>query len=318
MSALPERIGRYRVVSRLGSGGMAEVFLGVLEGPLGFEKSVVLKRIRPELAVDESYRQMFVNEARITSVLSHSHVVSVLDFGEADGSLFLALEHVEGLDLAHVLERTKKLAPSLSAFIGACVLRGLGYAHARRDGRGEPLGIVHRDLSPANILLGRNGDVKIADFGIAKAQGPAPRTAPGTLKGKLGYMSPEQAAGQPVDPRSDLFTVGLVLYEMLLGAPAYAQKSNAALLMAVREARIEVPSSLGAVGGVLQRALAPSPRDRFATADEMATALLQSAPALVGSSEVEKLVEQLMGSLDASKKKTLVPRSPWSRILKSD
>lgn len=311
-----EQLGRYRLVSRLGQGGMAEVFLARFEGPGGFEKTAVIKRIKPELAHEDQYRRMFIQEARVMASLSHSHVLSVLDFGEANGNLFLVLEHVEGADLARALDRVRPLAPELAVYIASCVLRALGYVHARRDAKGEPMSIVHRDITPANILLGENGDVKLGDFGVAKVPRLAPRTAPGTLKGKLSYMSPEQAAGAPVDGRSDLFAVGLVLLEALTGKAAYPQESNGALMLAVREAKVEVPDSLGAVAKVVRLALEKNPAKRFADADAMSTALFDAQRTLAGPREVSALVQQV--TVDSEEHVTSqAVSSPLSELLRS-
>jgi len=298
-------VGRYRLVRKLGSGGMAEVYLALLEGVAGFQKPAVVKRILPGLAEQSEYRDMFLAEAKLMASLSHANLVSVFDLGEADGGYFMAMEYVDGVDLGQVLERGPLPAP-LALYISLQVLRGLRHAHAQRDAHGELLGIVHRDVSPQNILLGRNGDVKLCDFGIARALGGTRRTAPGTLKGKVAYMSPEQARGDAVDCRSDLFSLGLVLYEALGGQSPYAGKHGAHKLLAVRQAEIPPLPGPSRVSDVLARALSPDPAARYPGATEMIEALqgCEVSPA-AGPLDVEGLAETLTQALLAERLKAL-------------
>lgn len=215
------RLGDYELVRRIATGGMAEVYEARRPGPRGFTKRVALKRILPQLAMDPRLVQMFCAEARVHAALAHPNLVSVLDFGEAAGELFLVMEYVDGVSLAEVLRAVKArkravdLAPAL--YIAREVAAGLAYAHEYRDNDDAPLGVVHRDVTPNNILLGRAGEVKLTDFGIQHSSWSEVRTAKGELRGKIGYVSPEQAQGQPVEARSDLFSLGVVLAEMLLG-----------------------------------------------------------------------------------------------------
>jgi serine/threonine-protein kinase len=272
-------LGRYRLTARLARGGMAEVFLGVLPGPEGFEKPVVLKRMLPELAHQETYRQMFAQEARLMATFGHGHVVSALDYGVEDGAPFLVLEYVDGVDLGRALAASPPLPPVLVRHLGLCLLSALEHVHGLRDTRGEGLGIVHRDISPANVLLGRTGDVKLADFGIAKGLRTPARTAPGSTRGRLRYMSPEQLRGGPLDARADLFSLAVLLYEAAVGHSPFAATTDAQLLLAVREARLVPPESLVRAAGpgladVLHRALRAHPAERFASAADMARALM--------------------------------------------
>jgi eukaryotic-like serine/threonine-protein kinase len=273
-------LGRYRLLSRLARGGMAELFLGVLPGPEGFEKPVVIKRMLPELAAQESYRQMFAQEARLMATFGHGHVVSVLDYGVEQGSPYLVLEYVDGVDLGRVLTVRRVLPLPLVRYMGLCLLRALDHVHGLRDARGELLGIVHRDISPANVLLGRTGDVKLADFGIAKGLRTPSRTAPGSTRGRLRYMSPEQVRGGPLDGRADLFSLAVLLYEALVGQSPFAAATDAQLLLAVRDARLAPAQALEEVVGpefaeALLRALRPHPAERYATAGQMASALAE-------------------------------------------
>src|SRR5687767_3967016 len=209
------RVGAYEIERLLGTGGMAEVFAAHRVGPHGFAKRVALKRILPQLAADRRLVAMFCDEARIQSQLSHPNLVQVLDFGEHDGQLFMVLEYVDGLSCSELIARvaarrtTVDVGPAL--YIVREVLEALEYVHSAVDERGRALGIVHRDVAPSNILLGKMGDVKLGDFGIVRSAAIDQRTAPGELKGKVGYCSPEQALGTRVDARSDLFSIGVVL-----------------------------------------------------------------------------------------------------------
>ena len=287
---------RYTVLHRLASGGMADVYLAVLRGAHGFEKQTILKRMRPEIAEHEEYRRMFIDEARLMASLSHANVVSVLDFSEGDDGIYLALEHVDGLDLARLLKRESPLPPALAIYIGSCVLHALAYVHGRQAKDGHPLSIVHRDVSPSNVFLGRNGDVKLGDFGVAKMSRASVQTMPGTIKGKIAYMSPEQASAWDVDARSDLFSMGIVLFEALTGARPFTANSDLELLRKLIEQPAPDPLSVAptlspALAAFLRKALANDRADRFQSADEMANALLACAEGpRVGPTDVARLV----------------------------
>src|SRR4051812_30135739 len=217
----PVRVSRYQLLDRIGIGGMAEVHLARAVGPGGFEKLVVVKRLLPALALEKDYVAGFVDEGRIAASFSHANVVSAFDFGEADGAYFIAMEFIEGKNLSAFLDAldraNEKIPPAMAVYIGAEICRGLDHAHSRTDSGGTPLRIVHRDVSPQNVLLSYDGDVKVLDFGIATSSGRASHTAPGIVKGKLRYMSPEQVLGRTVDLRTDLYAAAAVLHEMLHG-----------------------------------------------------------------------------------------------------
>ena len=223
-------LGPYELGERLGLGGMAEVFVAYRAGPHGFAKKVALKRILPELAQDPRFVAMFCDEARISAPLCHPNIVQVIDFGESEGELFMAMEFVEGVSLAKLLRyvsgRRERFPIGAALFVAHEVLAGLAFAHNACDENGNPLSIVHRDVSPGNVLIGRAGDVKLADFGIVRSSFVDRRTYPGELKGKVGYMSPEQVMGIEVDPRSDLFTVGIILSEMLIARPLFSGQNE--------------------------------------------------------------------------------------------
>jgi serine/threonine-protein kinase len=267
---------------------MAEVYEARRPGPRGFAKRVALKRILPQLAMDQRLVRMFCAEARVHAALAHPNLVSVLDFGEAAGELFLVLEYVDGVSLADVLRAVvaRKRAVELGAalHIAREVAAGLAYAHQYRDDDDAPLGVVHRDVAPNNILLGRAGEVKLTDFGIVHSAWSDVRTAPGELRGKVGYVSPEQAQGGAVEARTDLFSLGVVLAEMLLGAPLIPGNSELEILKNLQGRSWEsLPGLVGKVPpnvlALLQRLLAKSPRNRPASAQLVAEELDKLATA---------------------------------------
>jgi serine/threonine protein kinase len=279
-------LGPYELGERLGLGGMAEVFVAYRAGPHGFAKKVALKRILPELAQDARFVAMFCDEARISAPLTHPNIVQVIDFGESQGELFMAMEYVEGVSLAKLLRyvsgRRERFPLAAALFIAHEVLTGLAFAHTACDENGNPLHIVHRDVSPGNVLIGRAGDVKLADFGIVRSAYVDRRTYPGELKGKVGYMSPEQVMGVEVDPRSDLFTVGIILSEMLMARPLFSGQNEFDILTKIYEADISAIERYGAdlplpVRDVLRQALAKAPADRFENARDFADALRRIA-----------------------------------------
>jgi tRNA A-37 threonylcarbamoyl transferase component Bud32 len=230
--------GKYRLLEQIGSGGMAEVWRAELPGPAGFVKDVALKLIRAESEGRSEWVRMFAQEARVASRLTHANVVQVFDFGEFEGRHYIAMELVRGRTLREVLRRCREMGLRLgverAVHVCAEVARGLAYAHRYEEGR--PMGIVHRDVSPQNVLLSFEGEVKLADFGIARALGVAEATAPGTVKGKGAYMAPEQARGEPVDGRVDIFALGVILWELCAGRRLFARDSDAATLAALLSA----------------------------------------------------------------------------------
>jgi len=211
--------GKYLLIDAIAQGGMATIHRAVLRGAAGFAKVVALKRILPVLEGDKDIHVLFQDEARIASLLGHANICQVFDFGEEKGELYLAMELVDGTDVAGLMQKRGRLPIEATLFLCSEAARGLGHAHEQKGQDGRPLGLVHRDVSPQNILVSRAGDVKITDFGIAKALGKAHRTASGVVLGKLHYMSPEQLTGGPVDARADLFSLGVILWELLTGRP---------------------------------------------------------------------------------------------------
>jgi serine/threonine protein kinase len=269
---------RYHVVSKIAHGGMAEIFLALQLGEQGFQKPVVLKRILPALAADPSFVRMLVDEAHIASTLNHSNLVQVLDLGKSADQYFLVLELVDGWSLEQVRRRAQKaklkLPLPLSLSIVGALCRGLAYVHSRaRDGK--PLGIVHRDVTPQNVLLSREGEVKLADFGIAKAVGKSEKSATGIIKGKFAYMSPEQSQGAALDGRSDLFSVGSLLYVLTTGRKPFDGATDMDVIIQVRRGRYEKPSTIVKdfnpdVERFIARALRVDLARRWQSAEQMA------------------------------------------------
>ena len=289
---------KYKLGKPLGAGGMAEVFLAETVGAEGFHRPVAIKRILPEHSANELFAKMFINEARISSAISHPNVVSVTDFDrDADNCLFLVMELVVGKDLNHLVKGEQLLPLPVVIFIVAEVLRGLGYAHELVVD-GKHLGIVHRDVSPHNVLLSWEGAVKVSDFGIAKAAAATDATRAGMLKGKVAYMSPEQANQLPLDGRSDLFAVGIILYQLLTGTSPFVGDSIGEVLSRIllsppvppHELRPDLPEDLERVClGLLEK-----DRDqRYGSAQEAARALLACGHASTsGADDLAALLHQ--------------------------
>jgi serine/threonine-protein kinase len=276
--------GRFRLLARIGKGGMAEVFQAVSQGLQGFERVFVIKRIRPDRTDSAKFIQMFCDEARISALLHHPSIVQVYDFGHIDGAYFMAMEYLDGKDLATVQRalgaKRGALPPSLAALIGRDVARALHHAHTLVLPGGAPGGIVHRDVSPSNIMLLRAGGVRILDFGIAKAAAEARRhiqdaARPARPLGKLAYLSPEQVRGQAVDHRSDVFSLGIVLWEMVAGHRLFSGADEQETMRNVLLQPIAAPSRRragipAALDAIIARALVREPGGRYPSAAEMA------------------------------------------------
>jgi serine/threonine-protein kinase len=297
---------RYHVVSKIARGGMAEIFLALQHGEQGFQKPVVLKRILPALAADPKFVRMFVDEAHIASTLNHSNLVQVLDLGRSGNQYFLVLEFVDGWSLEQVRRRAQqtklKLPVPLALYVVGALCRGLAYVHTR-ERNGQPLGIVHRDLTPQNVLISQQGEVKLADFGIAKAVGKSERSATGVIKGKFAYMSPEQSQARPLDARSDLFSVGTVLYLLTTGRKPFDGPTDADIILQVRRARPEKPSTIirdmnPDVERLINRALRADPAKRWQSAEQMADridAILVKLGQPSGPAPLKRWLETLSG-----------------------
>ena len=251
-TTFPIGFGRYQLVERLAIGGMAELFVATSPGEHGFQKKVVIKRLLPHLGGDETYKAMFIDEAKLTARLVHPKIAQTFELGRVDTALYISMEYVDGMDVLALLReyatRRRRVEPQLAAWIAHEILDALDYAHNVRDEEGSSLGIVHRDISPSNVLLSTRGDVKLVDFGIARAIDPdrAHKSKSGTLKGKYGYMSPEQVIELPLDGRSDVFSVGVVLAELLTGRRLFAAANELDVLLMVRDAKLARLDKYGA------------------------------------------------------------------------
>ncbi|QAT88430.1 putative serine/threonine protein kinase [Corallococcus coralloides] len=274
------RIGRYEVVKPLGTGGMAQVLIARTHGPEGLGRLVALKRILPHLTAQPEMVQQFLDEARIGLRLSHPNLVHVYDFGEAQGAYYMAMELVNGIDLDRLLRANKgPLEPAVVSAIVSQALLGLHAAHALKGEDGAPMELVHRDLSPHNVMVGFDGQVKVLDFGVAKVRAQRTVTLPGIVKGKPLYMSPEQALGQKLDARSDLFAMGLVLYQALTGRRAFEREDELDTMKAICQEKLTKPPELPTpLWNVLSVALSKAPEARFDNAHAMADRLVAACP----------------------------------------
>ncbi|HEY2748613.1 MAG TPA: serine/threonine-protein kinase [Polyangia bacterium] len=327
----PIPFGKYLLVERLAQGGMAEVFRAVYSGAAGFEREVAVKRILPVFDGARDFVAMFVDEARIASSLTHVNVVQVSDFGELDGTYYLAMELVDGVDLGRLREAASRrglaMPVPIVAYLIAEAARGLAYAHDKRGSDGVPLGIVHRDVSPQNVLVSYAGEVKIADFGIAKATGKLHKTESGAVMGKIRYMSPEQINGEPLDGRSDLFALGTIFWELLVGSALWNGDNPGAVSEQIKGAKVDPPSRRGRVvppeiDRIVLKALERGRDARYPRAADLARELsawlAQAAPTLtredVGAFVAEVVprepAEARAAALDESRQATSVaPKS---------
>ncbi|MGZ6143987.1 MAG: serine/threonine protein kinase, partial [Myxococcales bacterium] len=271
-------LGKYKLVKLIASGGMAEVYLAKQAGAAGFEKMVCLKRILPHLARDKQFVEMFLNEARLAARLDHPNIVSIFDLGEANGNYFIAMEFIDGPSLRAIhklaAERGESLPIPEICKIVSMASGGLQYAHDLTEPDGKPLGLVHRDISPDNVLVHRNGSAKVVDFGIAKAANSSSQTRTGTLKGKVAYMPPEQLRGEQLDRRTDVFALGVVLYELLAGKRPWEGTSEVALIGKIMTEEPEPlatlrPDAPGELCTIVEKALAKDRSQRYQSCHEL-------------------------------------------------
>jgi eukaryotic-like serine/threonine-protein kinase len=282
VSNYPVKFGKYLLLERVNVGGMAEVFKAKTFGVAGFERILAIKRILPNLVEDDEFIRMFIDEARIAVQLNHANIVQIYELGKHGEHYYIAMEYVPSRDLRAILDRMRSngqlMAIPQAAYVCKKVCEGLDYAHKKRDPSGNPMNIIHRDVSPQNILVGFEGEVKVIDFGIAKAANRASKTQAGVLKGKFGYMSPEQVRGLPTDRRSDIFAVGVLLYEMLTGERLFIGESDFSTLERVRNAEVVPPTNFNKkisqeLEQICLKTLAREVEDRFQWANELAEAL---------------------------------------------
>ncbi|MFN7133225.1 MAG: serine/threonine protein kinase, partial [Myxococcales bacterium] len=270
--------GKYFLLKKLAAGGMGEVFLARQQGPAGFEKILVIKRILNHLTDNNDYVEAFLTEARLQARMSHSSIVSIFDLGQAeDGSFYLAMEFIHGKSLVETITRAKnmkkQLPPDLAALILERAADGLSYAHNLTDNAGRSMNIIHRDISPHNVLISYTGDIKLIDFGIAKSEINSVKTETGTIKGKFFYMSPEQSAAKPLDKRSDIFSLGIVLYETLTGDNPFMRGNVVLALEAIQKWDPPPPSSidpaLAPFDPIVAKALAKDREQRYQDAADL-------------------------------------------------
>jgi hypothetical protein len=323
----PIPFGRYQLLERLAVGGMAELFLARDRGSVrAGDKPVVIKRLLPHMASQSHFKDMFLDEAKLTKRLSHPNIAATYDFGRFGEQLFIAMEFVDGIDglalLRECAHRKVRLPPEIAVYTAREVLDALHFAHNQLDDKGNPLGVVHRDISPSNVLLGRAGNIKLVDFGIARAAQRSHHTKDGTLKGKYGYMSPEQVIDDVVDARSDLFSVGVVLAELLTGRRLFAAQNELDVLLMVRDAKLERLDRYGRHIGVdldriLRKALRKQRDERFSTAAEFRDALSEWM-SLHHHDITEKVIGEMVESFyeEAWKRKRgMVPGALWQQHL---
>src|SRR5262245_37898792 len=305
-TATPETgYGPYQLLSRIATGGMAEVFKAKRSGVAGFEKVVAVKRILPHLSFNKEFVEMFVDEAKMVAGLQHPNIVQIFDLGRIGASYYIAMEYVHGADLRTILRRLKerglRMPTDLAVYVVSKVAAALDHAHQRKDDTGQPLRIVHRDVSPQNILISFDGEVKLTDFGIAKAASKASTTEKGALRGKLMYMSPEQAWGKPIDHRSDVFALGIVLYELSTDQRPFLGSSDMSLLDKVRKGSVTPPSTLhpeipARLEKLVMKALEKEPADRHRDAGAMhqeLESITQQAEQPVSARDVARFVRIL-------------------------
>jgi serine/threonine-protein kinase len=309
---------RYSITERVDQGGMAEVFRGVAESIHGFKKNVAIKRILPNLTKNDKFVSMFLDEAKLSLHLQHANIVQVFDIGIADGSYFLVMEFIDGCNLKSLLERLKQrgrrmtVTHAIYIMIEAC--KALNYAHHVESSEGLPLHIVHRDISPPNILLSKNGEIKVVDFGLAKANSQIESTDPGVVKGKFSYLSPEAASGLDVDARADVFAVGILLWEMFTGRRLFYGDTDYQTVELVRQARIPSIAALNPeiepeLEQIVRTALARDPKDRYQEAADLSDALAQylfSRRMKVTARDLATLVRDTQ--VEQLRKKSLAPK----------
>ncbi len=301
------QFGPYRLIRQIAVGGMAEIHLAKTKGIAGFEKYVAIKMIHPNFAEDEQFIQMLVDEAKIAVQLTHGNIAQTFDLGRVGETYYITMEYVDGADLYKILRRGSEqdleMPLDVCAFIAKEVASALDHAHRKKDHVGKPLGIVHRDVSPQNVLISYSGEVKLVDFGIAKATMKARQTAVGVIKGKYYYMSPEQAWGDPIDYRSDIFSAGIVLYEMITGQMLYLEEDLHKLLDMARKADIAPPSKLRKgippqLERIIMHALAKVPGERYQSAGDFATDLerfLHAYSPVFTASKIAGLIRKVIG-----------------------
>ncbi len=330
---LPRRFGKYTLLRRMATGGMAEIFLALQRSVAGFEKLIVIKRILPAMNQDRGFIDMLLHEARIAATLSHPNIVQTIDVGQVEGTYFIALEHIHGEDLRSIVRQMKKksvghfpLEHAIAIILGMCA--GLAYAHERRDLDGTPLNIVHRDVSPQNVLVGFAGDVKVVDFGVAKsgASGAVEQTKSGQLKGKIPYMAPEQARGEEIDHRADIFAIGVMLFELTTGRRLFKGATEYETLKLIIEKEYPRPSWVAndypqRLEEIVMRALSKDSNERYQSAREMQAdleAFVRDEKLPVSSIALAEFMKSLFEEKLAAQKEALMEGRQLADVLASE
>jgi eukaryotic-like serine/threonine-protein kinase len=302
---LPRSVGRYQILSLLGEGGMGRVCLGRMHGPGGFERLVAIKLLHDHLSRDGAFVQMFLDEARISARIRHPNVVDVIEVGEESGNFYIAMEYISGETLARAANRLAKqkrrLPPELAAHLVSQACEGLHAAHELRSPAGDDLCVVHRDVSPENLIIGYDGLLRVTDFGVVKAADRALETSPGTWKGKAGYLTPELIEGQQIDRRADIYCLGIVLWEVSIGRPLFRAENPFASAEKIRKNEVPLPSEIyrdypERLEEIVLRALSPDPTARQPTARALGEELRRYV-AESGKSFTPVDVEHFMGNL---------------------
>lgn len=322
----PEEFGPYTLVRRLATGGMGELYLAQRAGLAGFSKRLVVKRIRPELATDREFVDMFLGEGRIAALLDHPNIVHIYDLGEVNGIFYLAMEYIAGKDLGSLLLRNGgPLELSMALYVLISLCEGVAFAHDATAPDGQPLGLVHRDINPQNVLISYQGSVSITDFGIAKVRTTQNETRAGVLKGKFGYLAPEQAHSLPIDRRTDIYALGLLLFEVTTGTRAIPGRTDTELLYAAADGVTQRPSELSRdyprrLEKIYLRATAKRPEERYQNVRELQEALVKfqvEQRLVVTSSKLSDLMMRLFATEWTDERKLLTPTSahrPASRV----
>ncbi|MCA9518075.1 MAG: serine/threonine protein kinase [Myxococcales bacterium] len=302
---------RYQIVRKIDAGGMAEIFLAKAMSIQGMEKLVAIKRVLPSLTKNEKFTSMFLDEARLSISLTHANIVSVFDVNQSGGTYFIVMEYVDGYNVRRIFQRASevgyRIPLALACYMMMEVAKGLEHAHNHRDSNGKPLRIVHRDLSPPNILISKFGEVKITDFGLAKAASQLTRTDPGIVKGKFSYLSPEVTEGKPADQRADIFAAGIVLWELLANRRLFLAKTDVETVEIVRKAEVPPLSKLNPevtaeFEEIVVKALARDPKKRYTTARELGDALadyLFRHGLKTTSYDLAQMIDKLFGTRDS-------------------
>lgn len=330
-SDLPKRFGKYTLLRKLAQGGMAELFLALQKSMAGFEKLIVIKRILPSMNQDQAFIEMLLHEARIAATLSHPNIVQIFDVGQCDGLYYIAMEHVHGEDIRSIVRQMKKkgvsefpLEHALQIILGMC--SGLAYAHDKRDLDGSPLNIVHRDISPQNVVVTFSGDVKIVDFGIAKSDNKGVNeTKSGKLKGKVPYMSPEQARGEAIDARSDIFATGVMLFELTTGKRLFKGQSEFETLKLICEREYPLPSQVRPgyppeLEKIVMKALSKERGDRYQTGREMQQDIenfVRNERIAVSTIALQQFMQTLFDDMLAAQKEALLQGKQLADIIAS-